>query len=42
MGRMLWWLCVVGESGFDHLIVALCVERKCGFVLVVRMGGLRG
>ena len=41
VGRELRWLCGVGECGFDHLIVFLCVAHKGGFVLVVSMGRLR-
>ena len=41
VGRVLWWLCGVGECGFGHLII-LCVVHKYGFVLVVSMGSLRG
>ena len=38
VGRVLWWLCGVGEFGFGHLIVVLYVAHKCGFALVVGMG----
>ena len=38
MGRVLWWLCGVGELGFGHLIVVPYVAHKCGFALVVGMG----
>ena len=41
-GKVLWWFCGVGECGFGHLIVILRVVHKCGFVLVVSMGSLRG
>ena len=40
--RVLWWLCGVGECGFGHLIAVFCVVHKCGFVLVMNMGRLRG
>ena len=40
--RVLWWLCCVSECDVDHLLVILWVVHKCGFVLVVSMGGLRG
>ena len=42
VGRALWGLCGVGECGFGHLIVILCVVHKCGFVLVVSIGSMRG
>ena len=42
VGRVLWWLCGVGECGFSHHIVVLCVVHKCGFVLLVSMGRLSG
>ena len=42
VGRVLRWLCGVGECCFGYLIVILCVVHKCGFVLVVSMGSLRG
>ena len=42
VGKVFWWLCGVGVCGFGHLIVALCVVHKCGFVLVLCMGRLRG
>ena len=29
VGRVLWWLCGVGECSFGHLII-LCVVHKCG------------
>ena len=41
VGRVLWWLCGVGECSFGHLII-LCVVHKYGFVLVVSMRSLRG
>ena len=41
VGRVLRWLCDVGECGFGHLLVILWVVRKYGFVLVVIMGSLR-
>ena len=25
VGRVLWWLCGVGECGFGHLIAVFCV-----------------
>ena len=34
-------VCGVGECGFGHLIVVICVVHKCGFVLVVSMERLR-
>ena len=40
--KELWWLCGVTECGFGHLIVVLCMMHKCGFVLGVSIGKLRG
>ena len=31
VGRVLWWLCDVGECGIVDLIVILCVVHKCAF-----------
>ena len=40
--RVFWWLCDVDECGFGCLIVVLFMVPKCGLVLVVSMGRLRG
>ena len=40
-GKVVVWLCGVGECGFGHLIVVLCMAHKCGFVLVVSVRRLR-
>ena len=40
--RVLWWLCGVGGCGFGHSIVVIGDVHKCGFVLMVSMGSLRG
>ena len=42
VGRVLRWLCDVGNCGFGHLLVILWVVHKCRFVLVLSMGCLRG
>ena len=42
MRRVLWWLCGVGEGGFCHVIIAICVVHRCRYVLVVGMGRLMG
>ena len=39
--KVVVWLCGVGEYGFGHLIVVLCMAHKCGFVLVVSVRRLR-
>ena len=41
-GRVLWWLCGVGECSFGQQIVVLCLVHKCGLILVVIMRKLRG
>ena len=38
VGSVLWWLCGVGECGFGHVTVVLCVVQKFWYVLVVSMG----
>ena len=42
VGRVLWWSCSIGKSGFGHLIAVFCIVHKCGFPLVVSMGSLGG
>ena len=42
VGRVLWCLCGVGECGFGHLIVVLCLVHKCESVLLLIKGTLRG
>ena len=41
VGKVLWWLRVVGGYVFGHLIVSICFVHKCGFALVMCMGRLR-
>ena len=38
VGSVLWCLCGVGECGFGHVTVVLCVVQKFWYVLVVSMG----